>query len=598
MNSDSKQKLLRYLFAVGSLLLACLIWFALTPLIGNRFSLGYILLAILVTGRFAGFGPSWLALALGGVFVAYVQSLKLGLHNPALPEIIVIYFVLGTILVLLTHSERVARHAANTNAQRLKQQLDERTLLEAGLRDAEERFRLIATQAPIGISQGDFDGRVFFVNPALCQLSGSKPEEVMGFGWWQFIHPDDLEHLKEMGQADVAARKTSTSSTFRFIRKDGSIRWASSTSAIVHDASGRATGQVSITEDITDRTNAETALRTKESQLRGIIDNTLSVIYLKDVQGRYILTNRRHQTLFETHGASVLGKTSRELYPESMARKLVEDDAKVIEAKCPLVFEEVVPQEDGPHTYRSVKFPVTNGVGEIIAVGGISTDISDLTEAHEALEKKEKLLRNLIEVQEKEKQFLCNEFHDGLIQYAAGSLMSLESIQGKQDAAADASAILERAISNLRKGVDDGRRTIRGIRPAVLDDSTMEAALNDLIDQFPTSEIMVKCDCDPKIGRLPNAVQTTVYRLVQESLNNAWKHSGTDVVRISLRRSNGDLYLEVRDFGCGFDVKSHTRGFGLLGMTERVRLLGGECSIDSEKDAGTTIKVRLPIGAE
>lgn len=78
-------------------------------------------------------------------------------------------------------------------------------------------------------------------------------------------------------------------------------------------------------------------------------------------------------------------------------------------------------------------------------------------------------------------------------------------------------------------------------------------------------------------------------------MNNARKHSGTDVVRIELRRSNSDIHLEVRDFGCGFDVKSHTQGFGLLGMTERVRLLGGDCSIESEQDAGTTIKVRLPM---
>jgi signal transduction histidine kinase len=84
--------------------------------------------------------------------------------------------------------------------------------------------------------------------------------------------------------------------------------------------------------------------------------------------------------------------------------------------------------------------------------------------------------------------------------------------------------------------------------------------------------------------------------VVQEALNNARKHSGTDVVRIELRKLNDSLYLEIRDFGCGFDVKSSgAHGFGLLGMTERVRLLGGECSIFSEPDVGTSITVRLPI---
>jgi len=106
----------------------------------------------------------------------------------------------------------------------------------------------------------------------------------------------------------------------------------------------------------------------------------------------------------------------------------------------------------------------------------------------------------------------------------------------------------------------------------------------------------VTSKCDPEIGRLPQSTQTTVYRVVQEALNNAKKYSGTDVVRIELKKINGDLHLEVRDFGCGFDVESaRKKGFGLTGMTERVRLLGGECQIQSELDAGTRISVRVPL---
>src|SRR6185295_358849 len=239
--------------------------------------------------------------------------------------------------------------------------------------------------------------------------------------------------------------------------------------------------------------------------------------------------------------------------------------------------------------------PVRDETGKMIALGGISTDIADLKEAHESLQKERELLRNLIEVQEKEKQFLCHEFHDGLIQYAVGSLMSLEGYRNTHTLT-EASAIIDEVIDNLRKGVDDGRRVIRGIRPAVLDDSGLEAALDDLIGQFSTSEMMVTSKCDAEIGRLPDSVQTAIYRIVQEALNNARRHSGTDVVRIELKKANSQLQLDIQDFGCGFDVESDQKqGFGLLGMTERVRLLGGECSLHSEQDVGTRISVRLPI---
>ena len=215
--------------------------------------------------------------------------------------------------------------------------------------------------------------------------------------------------------------------------------------------------------------------------------------------------------------------------------------------------------------------------------------------AEAALRNEQELLRKLIEVQENEKQLLCQEFHDGLIQYAVGALMLLEGYQRNHSPTND-SANIDAAIVSLRKGVEDGRRAIRGIRPSVLDDSGLEVAIADLIDQFSPSGIMVTSKCDPDIGRLPKTIQTTVYRVVQESLNNARKHSGTDVVRIELSKIKDDLQLEIRDFGCGFDVESaRKRGFGLRGMIERVRLLGGECTIESEHDVGTRVSVRLPV---
>ncbi len=120
--------------------------------------------------------------------------------------------------------------------------------------------------------------------------------------------------------------------------------------------------------------------------------------------------------------------------------------------------------------------------------------------------------------------------------------------------------------------------------------------MEDLVGQYETSGMRVISKCDPEIGRLPDSIQTSIYRVVQEALNNAKKYSGTDVVRIDLSKANGELHLEVRDFGCGFNVESaRKKGFGLMGMMERVRLLGGECLIQSELDAGTRIAVRLPI---
>jgi signal transduction histidine kinase len=220
---------------------------------------------------------------------------------------------------------------------------------------------------------------------------------------------------------------------------------------------------------------------------------------------------------------------------------------------------------------------------------GVCTDVTEQRLAYDHLQAEQNLLRKLIDVQEKEKQVICYDFHDGLIQYALGAQMLLEAYKTSLPPA-DATGPIDEAITSLRKGVEEGRRIIRGIRPTVLDDMGVDAAIQDLIDQYSSFDVAIELVCDLKDGRLPKELEATVYRIAQEALTNATKYSRSDRVRIELKEDNGQVHLEIQDFGCGFDVNAgRKRGFGLLGMAGRARLLGGECSILSEKDAGIAI---------
>lgn len=350
--------------------------------------------------------------------------------------------------------------------------------------------------------------------------------------------------------------------------------------------------QRELERQIVERERAQDQVRIRDRQLRGILDNAPAIIYLKDREGRYILMNRQFEENFP-HG-NVTGKRDDEFFPPEIAATFRQSDAQVWRDERPYNFEEPALQTDGWRTYRSVKFPIFNDAGDMIALGGISTDVTDLKQALTALEDEQDLLRNLINVQEKERQFLCHEFHDGLIQYAVGAILSLEGCRHPAASSAEQES-LERAINSLRKGVEDGRRAIRGVQSPLLRGSGLAEALDELVGQFATSGILVTCKCDPDLGELPENVQLTIYRVTQEALNNARKYSSTDVIRIEVRHIGNELLLEVRDFGCGFDVATaRKRGFGLIGMTERVRVLGGECLIHSEPDEGTSIRVRLP----
>jgi len=207
------------------------------------------------------------------------------------------------------------------------------------------------------------------------------------------------------------------------------------------------------------------------------------------------------------------------------------------------------------------------------------------------------ILRRLIAVQENEKQTLCHEFHDGLIQYAVGALMICESYQARSitHSPADTREI-EYAAESLRKGIEDGRRVIRGIRPAVLDDVGLSAAIEELLADWTDPSMRVTVTIDPQANRLPPELQTTLYRITQEALANVRKHSHSKTVSIGLFVSDNSVQLKVQDAGHGFEPDAiQSGGFGLLGMKERAKLAGGEVRIVSRRGAGTTVVCTVPL---
>lgn len=133
------------------------------------------------------------------------------------------------------------------------------------------------------------------------------------------------------------------------------------------------------------RRKAEQALYESELRLQAVLDNTTAVIYQKDVEGRYQLLNNRYQELFNVNQKDLIGKTDFEVFPRDAALAFRENDLQVLKAGKPVEFEETAPQDDGVHTYISIKFPLFNAEGEPYAVCGISTDITERKRAEEAL---------------------------------------------------------------------------------------------------------------------------------------------------------------------------------------------------------------------
>lgn len=430
------------------------------------------------------------------------------------------------------------------------------------------------------------------VNSAWTKTLGWTAEALTTRPYIDFVHPEDLAATLREAELLRSEEHETVSFENRYRCLDGSYRWLAWKVAVVRGSNQL----VCAARDTTERHVAEAALREMAERFRVFMDNSPTTNWAKDEDGRIVFLNRYAEQKFGHKGRDAwFGKTDFDFWPREVAERFQANDRRILaNDAAEQFFEDSVDAEGRLYRWVTILFPYRDRLDRRY-VGGIAIDVSELRRAEDALMQERDLLRNLIELQEREKQHLCHEFHDGLIQYAVGALMSLERAAGSGSADIRAREI-DSVITNLRKGIEDGRRAIRGIRPAVLDDANLQAALEDLIDQFKNSGILITVNCDGGIGPLPKSLQTTIYRVVQEALNNAHKHSGTDVVRIALQRDGSDLQLSIRDFGCGFDMAAaRNKGFGLLGMAERVRLQGGDFKLESEPTAGTTLTVRIPL---
>jgi signal transduction histidine kinase len=210
-------------------------------------------------------------------------------------------------------------------------------------------------------------------------------------------------------------------------------------------------------------------------------------------------------------------------------------------------------------------------------------------------------LRRSIEAAERERAHWARELHDQTLQDLAALSIRLSS------------ARLEDDLDDLRRRLDDTideigvaagtlRELISELRPASLDQLGVEPALESLVDRVRQRHPLdVRLDLrlaygrDLKPDRLAPETESAVFRLVQEALNNVVKHAGATTVQISVTDEEGTVVVQVSDDGRGFVEYDSSEGFGLLGMRERVALLGGSLEVDSAPGSGTTIRATLPI---
>lgn len=451
---------------------------------------------------------------------------------------------------------------------------------------AEQEFRTLVEHSPDTVARYDLDCRRTYANPTLVRAAGLPMNDLLGLRPGELLTPDPgtAQRYEDHIRAVLASGQ------------DGvfNLHWQGSqgeafTSQIrlvaERDAGGSIVSVLAIGRDVS-------SLIETQRQLRALIEIYPDIVSRYDCSGRIVYVSPASARRFGRPLSEYVGKSVAELDPEH-GPPFADAIRQVVEKGLPRQLELPYPMR-GELRYWEVRFmPELGEQGRVTGVLGIGRDITERKQTEQMIRD---LHRRREAAREDERRHIARELHDEMGQYLSALRMEVSLLrmgQGAEDPA------LREKTRSLLTMVDHliqvTRNLVHDLRPTVLDHG-VASALEWLIDDFRRRSGMAS---QLHIGDVPitlDAQQTVmVFRIVQESLTNVLRHAKANRVDVMFEWRGGDCALEIRDDGCGFDVTLRPHGsLGLVGLRERVQMLGGQLAIGSSPGAGTVISVAFP----
>ncbi|MGE5255154.1 MAG: PAS domain S-box protein [Hyphomicrobiales bacterium] len=527
---------------------------------------------------------------------------------------------------------------------------------ELALVESEERLRLAHAAAALGMWIHDVDADTIVLDALAQEHYGSGPSQTLAEIVAR-VHPDDraLLSAKIRTALDPAAAEDHVAAEYRVVGAGGAERWLSIAGRVTFEGEGasrRALRAYGTSQDITDRKTAEQALRASEDALRQTnerleeivrqrtaqLEDTVAAlknevvvrrkiqtqlhqlsrvfmdaadpITIEDLSGTIIDMNREAESVYGWSRDELIGKPMATLFlPERhhLAEQLRERCRRGEEIR----YWEGVRRARSGRIIPSIltAFPLMDESGKIAFVATISKDISVRKEMEARLIDSQRHLQDLsrksLEALETDRRTVSRELHDSI----GGSLAAIKF--GLEDAAEQADrdpacrvTSLPTIISHLADTIKETKRISANLRPLTLDDLGLLATIESYCRQFSQRYGAIHLVREIEAGEqeIPDEFKIVVYRVMQEALTNAAKHSNADTVHIRLRREDAQVVFEVEDNGCGFSANEVLNrddcmsGFGLKSMQERTEICDGVFTVRSTPGAGTSIRVTLRVG--
>jgi PAS domain S-box-containing protein len=473
------------------------------------------------------------------------------------------------------------------------------------------------------------------------RLKGYEAEEVIGRHVSIFYTPEDIRSRKpEREMATALAVGRSEEESWR-VRKDGSRFWGNEIMVPLVDEHGVFVGFTKITRDLTERKQMENALRESEERQRLLIEDVKEyAIFMTDPQGNVVTWNTGAERLLGYSEAEILGRSGKIIFtPEDRETGAADREFQTAMRVGQAMDERWHLRKDGSRFWasgvltalrdetgqlrgfskvmrdnterrrweeelRASRDELEVRVGERTAAlaGAVEALRAEVQEREQAEVARQELMRRLVAAQEEERRRIALELHDQTGQNLTALILGLTNLMNSFPSPEVGERV--RKLSELAKEIgQEVHHLAWDLRPISLDQLGLKTGLVNYVEDWSErSGISAEVQgVGTQPDGLPPLLLTTLFRIVQEALTNILKHSQATQVGVIIEFSQRSATVIVEDNGIGFDVEALMnsagveRRLGLVGMRERMTLIGGDLAIESTAGSGTTVFARVPL---
>jgi PAS domain S-box-containing protein len=460
--------------------------------------------------------------------------------------------------------------------------------------DVRLRHTAIIESSDDAIMGLDANGTVVNWNPGAERLYGYSAKEAIGRNICFLSTAEDPDDVPNILQRVLKGEVLKNYETVRR-KKDGTHVEVSVTLSPIIDARGAIVGVSGIAHDITKRKRAEAALKESELRFRCVADNAPVLIWMSGTDKLCTYFNKPWLNFTGRSFESEIGNGWTEGVHREDLQRCMDTYTQAFDRREEFRMEYRLRRHDGEYRWL-FDLGVPRYSQNHLFAGYIGSCI-DVTERRQAEEAVSSMTRKLVEAQEQERARIGRELHDDISQRLAMLAIELSQLRNMSDCT---SAVqhhlqeLQETTSDISSAVHNLSHDLHSLKLEYL--GTV-GGMKSWCSEFSQRQSMeVGFKSSGSLGSLPPEISLCLFRVLQEALQNAAKHSGVKRVDVQLREESGETQLIVSDSGKGFEVAAAMQdgGLGITSMRERVRLLHGTIGIDSKPMSGTTIRVRLP----